>query len=76
MGERAMNFGPLADLETLSLLMEDLGGVLESMSGSLSEMKGSVDQRKARNEELRVDSLQCKEICKTQWAICSAVCWE
>ena len=53
MGEKAANYGALADLETLALLMDEVAGLFSSMEGSIKEMNVSIEDRKDRNAGLR-----------------------
>jgi Ca2+-binding EF-hand superfamily protein len=53
MGEKALQFGPLADLETLSMLMGDTAGLFSQMKSTMKEMHMSTTDRAERNAELR-----------------------
>ena len=48
MGKRAMDFGPLADLETLSKALTECGELLEALRGSLAEAKVDQEARAER----------------------------
>merc|ERR1719204_1459240 len=53
MGESALNFGPLADMELLVDLLEDTESLLAGLRGSLRDARESDKERAARNAELR-----------------------
>merc|ERR1711953_1500711 len=53
MGEGALKFGPLADLELLQSLLSDTAHLLVGMQGDLDEANMSVAERQARNAELK-----------------------
>jgi hypothetical protein len=53
MGKSAMNFGALADLETLNELLKSTDGVLAGLSADLEESRMTTTERAARNAELR-----------------------
>ena len=61
MGEDALKFGPLADLELLASLLEDTAHLLEGMSGDLEEAKLSTEERQQRNAELKARLHQMKK---------------
>jgi len=52
MGEVALNFGPLAQLETLHTVMEDAAEVLAGLQSSLEENARQNAQRAENNGEL------------------------
>ena len=53
MGVKALDFGPLADLETLKELLEDTAHLLVGMQGDLDQANMSVEERQRRNNELK-----------------------
>ena len=53
MGEAALNFGALADLETLSEVLKDTAHLLEGMKADLANAQMSTEERAARNADLR-----------------------
>jgi Ca2+-binding EF-hand superfamily protein len=53
MGEDALQFGALADLETLSALLVDTADLLSHMRNDLLEAQGSDEERAKRNAELK-----------------------
>merc|ERR1712079_225687 len=53
MGKKAMQFGALADLETLVKLLDETSGLLAGLQADLGDAQMSVEQRAARNAELR-----------------------
>jgi DNA repair exonuclease SbcCD ATPase subunit len=53
MGEKALKFSPLADMELLSELLESTAGVLAGLKGSMSESAANMEARAKQNAELR-----------------------
>ena len=53
MGQKALNFGALADLELLNTLLEDTAGLLEAMRNDLIDYQEDNEARTKRNAELR-----------------------
>eukprot|EP00494_Astrolonche_serrata_P032819 UN33088 len=53
MGEKALNFGALADLELLNNLLADTEQLLQSMREDLLQAQGNDEERAARNANLR-----------------------
>merc|ERR550534_284322 len=53
MGEAIVNFGPLANLETLTDLLTDTAGLLASLKGELADSQAAMNARSERNGELR-----------------------
>jgi Ca2+-binding EF-hand superfamily protein len=53
MGESALKFGPLADLELLDILLKDTEQLLQAMRDDMIEMQGDNEGRAKRNAELR-----------------------
>merc|ERR1712038_1054370 len=53
MGDSALEFGPLADLELLNTLLNDTAGLLSSLKGDLAAMGEDNAERAKRNAELR-----------------------
>ena len=45
MGKKAMNYGPLADLEKLDKALQTTLGDYLKLAGSLTELKGKSDER-------------------------------
>jgi Ca2+-binding EF-hand superfamily protein len=54
MGEKALNFSPLADLELLSQLLDSTAGVLAGLKGSIADSSSTMQARAKQNAELRV----------------------
>jgi Ca2+-binding EF-hand superfamily protein len=53
MGERALDFGPLADLEMLTTLLDETAHLLSAMKDDLNDSLMNTGERQARNAELR-----------------------
>jgi Ca2+-binding EF-hand superfamily protein len=53
MGEEALEYGTLADLEVLNKLLVDTAGLLQHMRDDLIEAKGNDEERAKRNADLR-----------------------
>eukprot|EP00493_Phyllostaurus_siculus_P009768 UN09899 len=53
MGEDALQFGALADMEVLNNLLVDTTDLLRAMRDDLLEAQGSNEDRAKRNKELR-----------------------
>ena len=53
MGEKAINFGTLADLETLHNVLKESEGIMSELRGALVEAKESTKDRVERNAEMR-----------------------
>jgi Ca2+-binding EF-hand superfamily protein len=53
MGAKALQFGPLADLETLNELLEDTAHLLSGLRADLDEAMMNTAERKARNNDLK-----------------------
>ena len=53
MGERALDFGPLADLELLNELLNETASYLVALKNDLEDANMSTKERMARNAELR-----------------------
>jgi Ca2+-binding EF-hand superfamily protein len=53
MGEKALNFGALADLETLHNVLKESEGIMNELRGALVEAKESTKDRVERNSEMR-----------------------
>lgn len=53
MGEEAMNYGPLANLEVLNDLLTDTGELLKGLRDSLEEVQKGNSERAAQNSELK-----------------------
>ena len=54
MKEDAAKVGPLADLETLLELLNDVDSTIRAGTAALAETKESVEERKRRNQALKV----------------------
>ena len=53
MGEQALDFGPLADLELLNELLNETASYLVALKNDLEDANMSTKERMARNAELR-----------------------
>ena len=53
MGEKALNFGALADLETLDRLLVETSDIMGGLRDALIESKESDKERSERNAEMR-----------------------
>ena len=53
MGEKAINFGALADLESLSMVLKESEGVMAALREALIEAKTANTERATRNAEMR-----------------------
>ena len=53
MGEKAINFGALADLESLSMVLKESEGVMAALREALIEAKTANSERATRNAEMR-----------------------
>ena len=61
MGEKAIKYGTLADMEVLSGMLTDTAALLQGLKDSLGESKEANEERATRNAELRSRMKQMKK---------------